>query len=90
MLRMHLGALKAAFADFDLDSDGHISKVELMAVMKNVRLPIRHAELNELFRRYDPDNHGSIDFPEFCELITLDTKLEPPRMSKRRPRGKVL
>jgi len=70
MLRANLTNMRSAFKEYDLNADGQVSKVELMAVMKKARQPIRHDEVDELMRRYDPEGNGSFDFAEFAEMLS--------------------
>ena len=51
----------------------------MMSVMKKARLPIRHDEVEELMRRYDPDDSGGFDFREFAELLASAPGLDSPR-----------
>ena len=63
-------------------------QIELMAVMQKARLPIRHDEIEELMRRYDPDDSGGFDFKEFADLLESTPGLETPRRSSRSPSGR--
>ncbi|KAL4238174.1 hypothetical protein ACF0H5_002886 [Mactra antiquata] len=61
--------LKASFAMFDQDNDGTISTKELGVVMTSLgQYPTEH-ELQEMINEVDIDGNGTIEFPEFCEMM---------------------
>lgn len=74
------------------DSNSHFDplrmyvQVELMAAMKKARLPVRHAEVEELLRKFDPNNLGGIFFEDFAARIRLNAPLSSlPKKNTRSP-----
>jgi len=61
--------MKKAFAYFDKNSDGKISKEELKDVLKEANVNFNDEQLSEFMRRIDTDGNGSIDFNEFCTIM---------------------
>ncbi|KDD73483.1 hypothetical protein H632_c2130p0 [Helicosporidium sp. ATCC 50920] len=69
---------KEAFALFDKDGDvrlnGTITTKELGTVMRSLGQNPTEAELQEMIREVDADNNGTIDFPEFLNLMAIKMK----------------
>eukprot|EP00299_Pterocystis_sp_00344_P016487 c8273_g2_i1.p1 GENE.c8273_g2_i1~~c8273_g2_i1.p1 ORF type:complete len:462 (+),score=97.44 c8273_g2_i1:940-2325(+) len=60
--------LRPFFVKYDLDGNGTLSLQELRAVFKDLgESPT--ADLERIFRRFDTDNSGSIDFHEFVDGV---------------------
>lgn len=71
--------IKEAFNVFDKDNDGFITSKELGTVMRSLGHNPTEAELQEMIKLYDKDESGTIDFPEFLDLMTnkmKETELE--------------
>lgn len=75
--------LREAFAEFDLNDDGYISREELSDVMKNFGNIMSNNELDEMIKVVDKDGNGLVDFKEFlnlmdsnCLLQNLDQEME--------------
>ncbi|CAN6564101.1 unnamed protein product [Malus baccata var. baccata] len=60
--------LKQVFATFDKNSDGFITKQELKESLKNIRIFMSDAEVEEMVKKVDANGDGLIDFDEFCML----------------------
>merc|ERR1719199_204337 len=60
---------KEAFALFDKDGNGKISVEELGTVMKNLGQNPTEEELNDMIKEVDKDGTGTIEFPEFLEMM---------------------
>ncbi|XP_048423174.1 calmodulin-like protein 3 [Pyrus x bretschneideri] len=60
--------LKQMFATFDKNSDGFITKQELKESLKNIRIFMSDAEVEEMVKKVDANGDGLIDFDEFCML----------------------
>ena len=54
--------LRNAFAEFDKDSDGHITKEELAGVMGNFGHIISPQDLDNVIKLVDTDGNGVVDF----------------------------
>lgn len=54
--------LQQAFAVFDKDGDGHITKEELRSVMTTLGEELTDAEVNSMMAEADLDGDGRIDF----------------------------
>jgi hypothetical protein len=63
-------AFSAAFDAFDLDGDGAITVEEIGAVMCRLGHDVTEEEVQAMVREFDNDNNGTIDFDEFCDLMT--------------------
>lgn len=57
--------MKAIFAKHDLDNSGTIGGNEIFDLLHDVGYQPTEQEVDELFREFDEDNSGSIDYPEF-------------------------
>ncbi|XP_065581263.1 neo-calmodulin-like isoform X1 [Artemia franciscana] len=57
--------LRASFALFDQDGDGHITTSELTAVMKCLGQNPTDAEILAIIKEVDADGNGTIEFSEF-------------------------
>jgi len=62
--------LKDAFAVFDADGSGTISRTELKKLMKNLGQSLSDAELDAMMDEVDTDGSGEIDFAEFKSMMT--------------------
>ena len=69
-----IAEFKEAFTIFDTDGDNTISTKELGRVMKSLGQSPSEAELRELIQEYDIDGNGTLDFPEFLELMARKVK----------------
>lgn len=65
---------KRAFNIFDKDQDGLISTKELKTIMFSLGYNPTNEEINELIRKYDKDESGSIDVDEFMDLMNNKLK----------------
>jgi len=61
--------LKNAFASFDKNDDGFISKQELAEAMSNFGHIISNDELDDIIKAVDSDGNGLVDFKEFMNLM---------------------
>ena len=66
--------MKEVFNIFDVDGDNTISTKELGKVMNSLGQNPNDAELRELIQEYDNDGNGTLDFPEFLELMAKKLK----------------
>ena len=62
-------AYKEAFAVFDQDGDGKISKDELREIMKALGQNPTETDLIEYIKECDKNGNGTIDFDEFVEVM---------------------
>jgi len=62
--------LKEVFSLFDKDGDGTITTKELGTVMRALGQNPTEAEIQDMIHEVDLDSSGSIEFNEFCELMT--------------------
>ena len=69
-----IAEFKEAFTIFDTDGDNTISTKELGRVMRSLGQSPSDAELRELIAEYDFDGNGTLDFPEFLELMAKKIK----------------
>lgn len=61
--------LRDAFAVFDSDGSGSISRSELKKLMKNLGQTLSDAELDAMMDEVDTDGNGEIDFEEFKTMM---------------------
>ncbi|GLU19067.1 hypothetical protein SLE2022_353350 [Rubroshorea leprosula] len=74
-----ISEFREAFSLFDKDGDGYISTKELGTVMRSLEQNPTEAELQDMINEADTDLSGTIDFPEFLNLLARkmkDTKME--------------
>lgn len=60
--------LRRAFALFDLDRDGRLSKQEIKEAMAELNVSVSKKELAVLFKNYDTDFDGKISIKEFTRV----------------------
>lgn len=65
----NMNDLKHAFAQFDKNDDGFISKQELAEAMSKLGHIISNEELDEIIKAVDKDGNGLVDFKEFINLM---------------------
>ncbi|KAL7526984.1 hypothetical protein ACHAXR_001745 [Thalassiosira sp. AJA248-18] len=65
--------LKDAFAVFDADNSGSISRSELKKLMKNLGQTLSDAELDAMMDEVDTDGNGEIDFAEFKTMMVRES-----------------
>lgn len=61
--------LKAAFAVFDKDKNGYISREELRSAMILMKEQVTDHELDQVMNEADLDHDGQISFDEFAKLM---------------------
>merc|ERR1711934_955476 len=69
-----ISEFKEAFALFDKDGDGTITTKELGTVMRYLGQNPTEAELQDMINEVDADGSGTIDFPEFLNLMAKKMK----------------
>ena len=70
---------KESFSIFDKDNDGYITYAQLAEIIKILGHNIPDEDLQKMFREFDIDNKGSIDFKEFLGIMARkmrDTETE--------------
>merc|ERR1719219_3214744 len=65
---------KEAFDEFDTDKSGAISHMELLGVMRAMGQNPTEDELLNMILEVDVDGNGTIEFPEFLELMKMKAK----------------
>jgi Ca2+-binding EF-hand superfamily protein len=63
-------AAAQAFNIFDVDSSGSIDYRELKAAMKALGIQVKKEELKKMITDVDADGSGSVEFPEFLQMMT--------------------
>merc|ERR1711918_336738 len=69
-----IAEFKEAFSLFDKDGDGTITTKELGTVMRSLGQNPTEAELQDMINEVDADGSGTIDFPEFLNLMAKKMK----------------
>jgi protein fantom len=62
-------SLRQAFIAFDENKDGQISQVEFLKAFRIMELGVNENEVIALFRHFDENRTGTIDYREFCNHI---------------------
>ncbi|KAF8407552.1 hypothetical protein HHK36_006686 [Tetracentron sinense] len=70
-----ISEFKEAFSLFDKDGDGCITTKELGTVMRSLGQNPTEAELQDMISEVDADQNGTIDFPEFLNLMARKMKI---------------
>ena len=70
-----IAEFKEAFSLFDKDGDGTITTKELGTVMRSLGQNPTEAELQDMINEVDADGNGTIDFPEFLNLMARKMKV---------------
>ncbi|KAL3874516.1 hypothetical protein ACJMK2_037522 [Sinanodonta woodiana] len=60
---------KEVFNLYDKDGDGTVDTSELATVLKSLGQDPTEAEIREMIKEVDEDGSGSIEFPEFLQLM---------------------
>ena len=66
--------LKQAFEDIDMDDSHSIDKIEFRKAMKFLNVLIDPTDIDSIYRRYDVNDDGFLDYSEFIDLIGLNRK----------------
>uniref|UniRef100_A0A1I8ESN8 EF-hand domain-containing protein n=1 Tax=Wuchereria bancrofti TaxID=6293 RepID=A0A1I8ESN8_WUCBA len=66
---------KEAFHLFDKDGNGSISSKELGVAMRSLGQNPTEQELLDMVNEVDIDGSGTIDFPEFCQMMKRMSKV---------------
>ncbi|CAH1262978.1 calmodulin-like [Branchiostoma lanceolatum] len=74
MPKEEIDELRQAFWEFDRDRSGTIDGKELINVMRSLGLNPTDLQVVELIDSVDTDGSGTIDFPEFVQLMTHQLK----------------
>jgi calmodulin len=73
-----LAEFKEVFSLFDRDGDGTIDNSELKAVMVSLGTNPTDQEVADLVKKVDTDQNGTIDFEEFCAMMSeRQQKVDP-------------
>ena len=66
---VEIGQLKRDFLDLDEDGSGEISSKELKDILKDPRLKMSEAAIDNLMKEFDLDGSGGVDVSEFLILM---------------------
>ncbi|CAL8077368.1 unnamed protein product [Calicophoron daubneyi] len=60
---------RRVFEDFDLNSDGQIDADELEKAVTKLGMSASKDEVKAMIKVVDKDNSGTMNFPEFCDMM---------------------
>jgi len=69
-----IAEFKEAFLLFDKDGDGTITTNELATVMRSLGQNPTESELQDMVNEVDTNQNGTIDFPEFLQMMAKKLK----------------
>ena len=72
-----MNELGQVFKGFDTGGDGNLDWNEFKAALSILKIKIPVSKMRDLFRLFDEDESGEIDYYEFCRLLFPDLD-EPP------------
>jgi Ca2+-binding EF-hand superfamily protein len=68
--------MKELFAEMDVDADGSITQDEFMRGMQRLNVPINAKEVDILYKRFDQDESGTIEYDEFIDMVGFQSRDE--------------
>ena len=74
--------VKEAFSEIDRDGSGTIDRVELGQALRFLKLDVNEKDADDLFRRFEKERTGTIDYNGFLQLLGFDSKLASRRAEK--------
>ena len=63
--------IKATFAEFDKDGNGHVTAEELKTLFDAINEPMPGYQLRQLIDEVDDDKSGTIQFDEFVNMVKV-------------------
>ena len=69
LTKQQIDEIQTAFDMFDKDSDGVITTEELTAVVASLGHATKESDIEDMIRQLDADNSGTVDFPEFLNMM---------------------
>ena len=74
--------VKEAFSEIDRDGSGSIDRLELGQALRFLKLDVNEKDADDLFRRFEKERTGTIDYSGFLQLLGFDSKLAHRRAEK--------
>ncbi|XP_046582416.1 calmodulin-like protein 12 [Haliotis rubra] len=74
-----IAEMQEAFGLFDKDGDGMITTKELGCVVRSLGQNPTEAELQEMITELDENENGTLEFPEFLNMMSKRMKEENPK-----------
>ena len=89
-LKQDLRRAMDLFREWDVNGDGAISKREFKNAMATLKIEVTAEGVDALFRQFDGDGQGTIDFKELNKLVRLrsrppSTRTRPHPRTRTRP-----
>ena len=64
--------LREVFREFDRNSNGSLSKIELGLLLNKINLSVDDKYLEALIKKLDTNGNGFVEFEEFVHFIVQD------------------
>lgn len=71
--------LQATFSEFDLEGNGTVTKRQFQKVFKDIDIALTKDEMDAVWKRFDRDDSGVVDFNEF--MVFVKTEVVSPAMA---------
>lgn len=76
-VHMSVRKMKEIFRKYDLDGDGVISQAQLEEILQKICPGLAKKEVDQMFRKIDKNNNGTLEYEEFVNLMFLDPTAKP-------------
>ncbi|XP_002738869.1 calmodulin, striated muscle-like [Saccoglossus kowalevskii] len=74
LMEDEIAKLEEAFNEHDTDADGVITVTEVESVLKTLGHTLSESEVSDMVVEYDPHDTGTINLPDFIDMMSLYTK----------------
>ena len=71
--------LQATFSEFDREGNGTVTKRQFQKVFKDIDIALTKDEMDAVWKRFDRDDSGVVDFNEF--MVFVKTEVVSPAVA---------